>query len=108
SVRQQEIDDAHTIYERLLTRQRKDRGHSAAALADLEQQFETFGIPQLADPDAKGSALRPASVGSLVYDKQLEVIPAEYRDAVVELSQGKQLRTVWDDQIGRASCRERV
>src|SRR5699024_8948353 len=97
SVRQQEIDDAHTIYERLLTRQRKDRGHSAAALADLEQQFETFGIPQLADPDAKGSALRPASVGSLVYDKQLEVIPAEYRDAVVELSQGKQLRTVWDD-----------
>src|SRR5699024_9708642 len=81
-VTQQEIDDAHTIYERLLTRQRKDRDHGAAALAELEQQFETFGIPDLADPEATGSALRPASVGALVYDKQLEVIPADYRDAV--------------------------
>ena len=96
-VSQREIDDAHTIYERLLTRQRKDRDHSAATLADLEQRFKDLGIPELADPGAKGSALQPASVGSLVYDKQLEVIPAECRDAVIELSDGQRLRTVWDD-----------
>src|SRR5699024_7801905 len=96
-VTQHERDDAPTIYERLLTRQRKDRDHGASALAELEQQFETFGIPDLADPEATGSALRPASVGSLVYDKQLEVIPAEYRDAVIDISHGQRLRTVWDD-----------
>src|SRR5699024_1443641 len=79
------------------TRQRKDRDHSAATLADLEQRFKDLGIPELADPGAKGSALQPASVGSLVYDKQLEVIPAECRDAVIELSDGQRLRTVWDD-----------
>ncbi|ATG51240.1 hypothetical protein CFK38_06655 [Brachybacterium vulturis] len=97
NVSSQEIDDAQKVYDRLLQRHQHERDYSAAALEALEQKFEKFGIPELADPNADGDALRPGSVGSFVYDKQLEVIPPDYRAAVIEISDGTKLRTLWDD-----------
>lgn len=91
-----ETADAKTVYERLIGRQRAKKPTTAAALTTLESQFEQYGIPQLADPQATGEDLRPAAVGSWIYDQQLEIFPAEFRESIVEISDGQKLRTVWD------------
>lgn len=95
-VTEEEIADGERIRERLLTRQRAERPYTDAALTGLEQQLIDYGVPELVDPDAVGADLQPATAGSWIYDRQLEVIPVEHRAAVVEISSGQQIRTVWD------------
>lgn len=91
-----EITDAEKIHERLVTRQRSNVPFDSRALADLEERFASFGVPQLADPDAHGTDLRPATPGAFVFHDQFEIIPAQYRSAVEEFADARALRKLWE------------
>ncbi|MGC0273322.1 chondroitinase family polysaccharide lyase [Pseudactinotalea sp. Z1739] len=96
NVTQAEIDDAETIRDRLLTRQRANPSFNDAALASLEDRFTEFGVPELADPYAEGDDLRPANVGAKVNHNQIAIFPAQYRQAVQEFTHVVALRGLWE------------
>lgn len=96
NVTQAEIDDAQTIRSRLLTRQRANPAFNDEALTTLEEHFSEFGVPELADPEARGDDLRPASVGAKVNHNQLDIFPAQYRQAVQEFTHVVPLRGLWE------------
>lgn len=91
-----EVSDAQAVHERLLARQRSGQSFDDAALSALESAFTDFGIPELEDPAADGEELRPATVGSFLNDKQLEIIPARYRSALQEFGAVQPLRATWE------------
>lgn len=91
-----EVSDAQAVHERLLQRQRSGQPFDGAALSAIESAFDAAGIPQLSDPTAAGESLRPATVGSFINDKQLEIIPARFRSALQEFSAVTPLRDAWE------------
>lgn len=96
SITDAEMSDARTVHARLLERQRADQDFDDAALSDLESAFNEFGIPELVDHTATGDDLRLATIGSFINDKQLEIVPAEYRTPLQEFAQVRPLRALWE------------